>query len=400
METPLCGGGFAKLKDMTPAASDSGSPKLGLVLSGGGARGAYQAGVLLGIAEIAASKGIRRPFKVVTGVSAGAVNAAYLGACADDFAESAQQLVKSWSELTAERVFKIDALSAGRTGFKFAIDAAVGAFYSKKMARSLLDTTPLHNHLKKIIPFDRIQDNLDAGMLDSLALTAMNYTNSHSMTFVQSRGPAPMWDRSRRHSVMAKIGVEHVMGSGAIPLFFSPVRIGDDHYGDGCLRNTAPLSPAIHLGADRVLVIGVRRPDHLAVQPQGGIEPSLARVLGVVLNALLMDAVEFDMERLGRINQTVDLIPQATRSSMQLRKIDYLWIRPSQDIGAIAGSLYDRLPRIIRYLVSGLGSAKEASELTSYLLFEPEFCGELSRLGREDALSQRESIEKFLSGSC
>lgn len=351
----------------------------------------------MGIAEIAAANGLSHPFKIVTGVSAGAVNAASLVSSQADFADVALKLTSDWATITAEEVFKTDALSAGRLGFKFALDAAIGAFYPKKLARSLLDTSPLRKYLEKNIPFSEIPNTLKSGKIESLALTAMNYTNSHSMTFVESHHPSPMWDRSRRRSVQSTIGVEHVMGSGAIPLFFPPVAIGDDHFGDGCLRNTAPLSPAIHLGADRLLVIGVRRPDHLAPPVVGHVEPSLARVTGVILNALLMDAIEFDMERLARINTTVDLIPQATRTSMQLRKIEYLWIRPSQDIGKIAGSLFHKLPSVIRYLVAGLGSQKEASELTSYLLFDPEFCGELSKLGREDAYHNREAIEKFLT---
>lgn len=384
-------------RSSSSALKSSEGPRLGVVLSGGGARGAYQSGVLLGVAEIAADKGLSHPIKIVTGVSAGAVNAASLVSSQADFADVALKLTRDWASITAEEVFKTDALSAGRLGLKFALDAAIGAFSSKKLARSLLDTSPLGKYLQKNIPFDHIANTLKSGKIESLALTAMNYTNSHSMTFVQSHDPAPMWDRSRRRSVQASIGVEHVMGSGAIPLFFPPIPIGDDHFGDGCLRNTAPLSPAIHLGADRILVISVRRPDHLAPPVQAHVEPSLARVAGVVLNALLMDAVEFDMERLARINQTVDLIPQATRSSMQLRKLDYLWIRPSQDIGRIAVDLFHKLPGVIRYLVGGLGSQKEASELTSYLLFEPEFCGELARLGREDALQNRDAIEKFLT---
>ncbi len=374
-------------------------PRLGLVLSGGGARGAYQSGVLLGIAEIASAMGLSHPFKIVTGVSAGAVNAASLVSSQADFGDVATKLTKDWSTITPDQVFKTDAMSVGRLGFKFMFDTAMGALHKKKLARSLLDTSPLRKYLEKNIPFSEIANTLKSGKIESLALTAMNYTNSNSMTFVQSHNPSAMWDRSRRKSVQSTIGVEHVMGSGAIPLFFPPVGIGDDHYGDGCLRNTAPLSPAIHLGADRLMVIGVRRPDHLAPAVQAHIEPSLARVLGVILNALLMDAIEFDMERLARINSTVDLIPTETRNKMQLRKIEYLWIRPSQDIGKIAAGLYHKLPNMIRYLVSGLGSQKEASELTSYLLFDPEFCGELVRLGREDALSNREAIEKFFTFS-
>lgn len=399
-------------------------PTIGLVLSGGGARGAYQAGVLSAVAEIAANMGSEGAFKVITGASAGAVNATHLAASPAPLADASARLCELWGSITAQDVFKTDALTAGRLGFKFAIDAAVGALYRKKLARSLLDTSPLRAFLAGHIDFSQIARNLQAGKLDALALTAIHYANSHSITFVQSREKIALWERSRRRAVLSEIGVEHVMASGAIPIFFPPVRVGESFYGDGCLRNTAPMSPAIHLGADRIIVASVRRPDAAALPNAEGsgasgngaseaslvtgakasqadssdvdVGPSIARILGVVLNALLMDAVEFDMERLGRINQTIDAMPEEVREQMKLRKVDFLWIRPSKDIGAIAGGLYDRLPGVIRYLVSGLGSAKEASDLTSYLLFDPEFCGELIRLGREDAFANRKSIEAFI----
>lgn len=373
------------------------STKLGLVLSGGGARGAYQAGVLHGIAEVAAEIGIERPFSVVAGVSAGAVNAGYVAAAADDFQAATQQLTKNWQEIEADRVFKTDALTASRLGVKFALDAAIGALYQKKLARSLLDTSPLWGYLTEKIDFGKISRHLQDGHLDAVALTAMNYTTSHSITFVESARPFPAWDRSRRRSEPAKLGVEHIMASSAIPLFFPPVMVGDEHFGDGSLRNTAPLSPAIHLGSDRIIVISVRRPDPPGLIKVASIEPSLARVLGVILNALLMDAIEFDMERLSRINQTVDVLPSETRQGLGLRKVEYLWIRPSADIGAIATGHYEHLPRVLRYLVSGLGSAREASELTSYLLFNSQFCSELIRIGHADALAQREQLIRFLT---
>ncbi len=384
---------------MTTQSPSSGRPpsKLGLVLSGGGARGAYQAGVLRGIAEIAGELGIDRPFRVVAGVSAGAVNAGYIAAAADNFQAATDQLTKNWQEIEADRVFKTDALTAGRLGVKFALDAAIGALYQKKLARSLLDTSPLWDYLTEKIDFGKISRHLHDGHLDAVALTAMNYTSSHSITFVESAHPFTAWDRSRRRSESTKLGVEHIMASSAIPLFFPPVRVGEDHFGDGSLRNTAPLSPAIHLGAERLVVISVRRPDPIAPISTVGIEPSLARVLGVILNALLMDAIEFDMERLSRINQTVDVLPAETKQRLALRKVDYLWIRPSVDIGAIATGHYEHLPRVIRYLVSGLGSAREASELTSYLLFNSQFCSELVRIGRDDALAQREHLVRFLT---
>jgi NTE family protein len=351
-----------------------------------------------GIAEICREAGIAQPFPIITGVSAGAINAAYLAARCDDFTEAAENMVKMWSTITADRVFKTDALTAGRSGLKFLTDATLGAFYRKKFARSLLDTSPLKKFLDRNIPFERIDKNLQDGHLSALAVTAMNYSNSTSINFVQTAGDAPMWERSRRKSEKAWIGTSHVMASAALPLFFPPVAVGDDHFGDGCLRNTAPLSPAIHLGAERLLVVSVRRPDGLTPPPTTSVEPTVARVLGVILNALLLDAIDVDMERMARVNQTLSLVPEETRSSLELKRVDYLWLRPSQDIGHLAGDLFERLPRVIKYLIGGLGSSREASEMTSYLLFDPDFCGLLVKTGYEDTLHGRESILKFLQG--
>ncbi len=374
-------------------------PRVGLVLSGGGARGAYQAGVIKGIADICRDAGIAQPFPIITGVSAGAINAAYLAAGADNFSLAADNMVALWKSLTADKVFKTDALSAGRSGLKFLTDATLGAFYRKKFARSLLDTSPLRKLLDETIPFKRIDENLQAGHLTALGITAMNYSNSTSVNFVQSAQEFPMWERSRRKSEKAWISAEHVMASSALPLFFPPVAIADEHYGDGCLRNTAPLSPAIHLGAERLLVVSVRRPDGLTPPPTTSMEPTVARVLGVILNALLLDAVDVDMERMARINQTLSLIPDGARNSAGLKKVDYMWLRPSKDIGNLAGDLFDRLPRVIKYLVGGLGSSKEASEMTSYLLFDPDFCGLLVQTGYDDTMSGRTEILRFLQGA-
>jgi len=374
-------------------------PRVGLVLSGGGARGAYQAGVLKGIAEICRDAGIKQPFPIITGVSAGAINASYLAARCDNFSEAAEDMVRMWCSITADRVFRTDALTAGRSGLKFLTDATLGALYRKKFARSLLDTSPLAEFIDANVPFDRIDRNLQEGHLSALAVTAMNYSNSNSINFVQTATDIPMWERSRRKSEKAWIATPHVMASAAIPLFFPPVAVGEDHYGDGCLRNTAPLSPAIHLGADRLLVVSVRRPDGLTPPPTTIVDPTLARVLGVILNALLLDAVDVDMERMARVNQTISLVPEQTRSNLELRKVDYLWLRPSQDIGQLAGDLFDHLPKVIKYLVRGLGSSKEAAEMTSYLLFDPDFCGRLVNTGYEDVMNGREAILAFLQGA-
>ena len=371
--------------------------KFGLVLSGGGARGAYQAGVLKALIEISSSIGIRQPFPVISGVSAGAINAAHLAAHAQNLELGAEKLAKLWTNLTAERVFRTDAISAGKSGFRFLADATLGAFYKKKLARSFLDTAPLQRLLNEEIPFDQIAQNINNSNLRALAVTAMNYSNTNSVSFVQGHPDCPMWIRERRASERTTVTSDHVMGSSAIPLFFPPIKVGNDHFGDGCLRNAAPLSPAIHLGADRLIVISVRRPDSAVGAQTTHIDPSLARILGVILNALLLDATDIDMERMSRINNTIENVPENQRRALELRKVNFLWIRPSQDIGHLAADLFNRLPSVIRYLVGNLGSSREASELTSYLLFDPDFCGELVRLGYQDGLNQQAEVVRFLT---
>lgn len=377
--------------------SNSKKRKIGLVLSGGGARGAYQAGVLQAIAEIRDKFPECRQIRVITGVSAGAINAAFMAANCDAELEAVTKMTGMWRRITSDQVFRTDAFSLGRIGLKWLTDTTFGSLKKRKQARSLLDTAPLRELIEKYIPFDRIPEHLAAGRLDAFAITALNYSTSHSISFVQTHDPFQAWDRARRRSEAATIGASHVMASSALPLFFPPVQVDDGFFGDGSLRNTAPLSPAIHLGAGKVIVISVRRPDEKAKYVSAGAEPSIARVLGVMLNALLMDATEYDMERLTRINSTLDYVPAHIRNEVQLRKIDSLWLRPSEDIGFLASGQFDKLPPLVGYLLAGLGNSKESSELTSYLLFDPEYCGKLVDLGYKDGWSQVEQIRSFLS---
>lgn len=379
-------------------SSSFNNQRVGLVLSGGGARGAYQAGVMKAIGEISANLGLTHPLPIVSGVSAGAVNAAFLASRCEDFAQACSEMADLWTSISANQIFRTDVVSAGRSGLRLLSDVTMGALYRKKLARALLDTSPLRDFLIRNINFSQISENIRKKNIDSLAITAMNYSSATSITFVHSSDKISMWQRSRRASAATDVNESHVMASAAIPLFFPPVKIDNDHFGDGCLRNAAPLSPAIHLGADRLLVISVRRPDSVApaMLENSTMEPSLARILGVILNALLLDAIDFDMERMSRVNSTIDLVPADQHGDLSLRKVDYLWIRPSKDIGHLAGDLFDKLPNVIRYLVGGLGSSREASELTSYLLFDSEFCGRLVELGYSDGLANRDQITNFL----
>lgn len=375
------------------------SKKVGLVLSGGGARGAYQSGVMKAITEIAHTGAPSLPISIITGISAGAINAAYMSATWDDPVKSCQQLTEVWGKLTTDKIFRTDALSLGHIGARWLADTALGNFKKRKKAHSLLDTQPLRELLNEKIPVHQIQKQIDRGHLEATSITAMDYDNANSITFVQGREGIKLWDRNRRASVRENISVEHVMASAAIPLFFPPVKVNNTFYGDGCLRNTAPLSPAIHLGADKLIVVSVRRPDHLAPKaaPALSVQPSIARVLGVMMNAVLLDAIEVDMERMTRVNNTLKSVPANVLKDLSLRPIEYLWIRPSQDIAALADGKYDKLPNIMRYLIGGLGGSGESSELTSYLLFDPEYCGRLIELGYNDAMNSRDEIKSFLA---
>lgn len=376
------------------------SKKTGLVLSGGGARGAYQAGAVKAIIELAQRAGVRRPLPILSGVSAGAINAALLASLADDPPAACARMCALWSSLSAERVFRTDVLSTGASGLRFVTDATFGALYTRKLSRSLLDTTPLSRLLAEAIPLTRIDELIQKGHLDALVVTAMNYVSATSVAYVQGREGLPSsWHRARHRSERTTITVDHIKGSAAIPIFFQPVRIGDDHLGDGCLRNPAPLSPAIRLGAERLFVVSVQHPEGRFAQAPPRVEPSVARIFGIILNGILLDSLEADMERLNAINQELDLIPNSLKSELKLRKIENLWIRPSKDLSLIAGAFFHRMPRVIRYLLSGLGTPVEAAELASYLLFDPEYCGTLLRLGYDDAMAHKEGIMRFLTES-
>lgn len=371
------------------------SHKVALVLSGGGARGAYQAGVLKGLSEILPDKK-NSPFKIISGVSTGAINGAKLACDIDSFANAVEKLNFLWSQISTDQVFKSELLSVNRL--------SLGSFFapSTKKFDSLLDTSPLSDFLNKHCEFSKIKKNLASGSLESLIITANNYNSGAAVSFVQTATNKIAWHESRRLAVLAEINSQHVMASAAIPMLFSPIKIGSQYYGDGCVRNSTPCSPSLRMGADKLFVIGVRTQMSTEITNRSNSDfesnphpPSMIRILNTLLNAVLLDSVEQDVRRIQRINELLKNINTTDENKKNFQIIPSFCISPSENIGEIARSQAHHLPRLIRMSISAFGSLDEASEILSYLLFEPHFCRKLLEMGYHDALNSKKQIEEF-----
>lgn len=372
--------------------------KFGLVLSGGGARGAYQAGVTRALYEISRDLKYTDIFRVITGVSAGSINVAFLASQADDLEGATARLCEVWRTLQAEDIFRTDYGTVTRNALKLVRGVSLGGLSEKlrPVAVGLLHTDPLRDLLARSIGFTRIRENLANNIIEAVAVTATDYSTSVGVSFVQGGSHLKPWRSANRISSFGELTIDHIMASSAIPLFFPPAQVQGRFYGDGCLRNTAPLSPAVHLGAEKLFVIGVRRTRDIDLATAPVLMPSLGRVLSVLINAIFMDAVEVDIERLRIINQTVAQLKQAGVPT-PFRPIEALYIHPSEGLSDIAQAREDDLPKVIRFLMAGLGTPEEAAEILSYLLFEPGYCGALVDLGYRDTQARKSEIEAFLT---
>jgi NTE family protein len=393
-------------------------PSIGLVLTGGGARAAYQVGVLEGIVEIRRQAGLAsscNPFSIITGTSAGAINAAALACGADDFGSIVESMTKVWREFKVEQVYRIDSISMLDAAQRWRFLVGVCRFVISCLRvhpRSFLDNSPLAELIKRLVPFHRLPRLLHQGHLQALAVTASSYGTGENVTFFQCDHRVSPWVRNLRAAVPTQIDLEHVMASSAIPFIFPannlPSANRGDYFGDGSMRQTAPLAPAIHLGARRVLAIGAGRkiePRNLGNPGPPVIPgyPSLAQVAGHALSSIFLDTLLVDVERVRRINRTLQLISPEHRAESQLHHIDLLVMLPSQSIDEIAARHVHHLPGAIRRTLLGGRTTnapnEKAASFASYLLFERAFTSELMELGRSDALARREELSEFLANA-
>lgn len=375
-------------------------PITGLVLTGGGARAAYQVGALRALGELYPG---RSPFQVVAGTSAGAINSSAVAIHADDFQQGMSLLTSTWKSLTPDQVYRTDIRSVASIGASWVRQLSSGGWLGSAKVNALLDTTPLRRLLRRTLAMPRIREHVLAGHLRGAAVTATGYQSGTALTFFEGAPEVEPWYRSTRVGVRSRLGVEHVLASSAIPIFFPPVTLRQGSFGDGCVRLSAPLSPAIHLGAERILAIGVRycrTPEEARAETQAGsLGPtSIAQIAGVLLNAIFLDSLDADVERLERINATLALLHDEQRERMvhRLRRIPVLVIRPSRDLGSLAVEQYHSLPLTLRHLLKGIGATGESGwDLVSYLAFEQAYIERLMDLGYEDTYARRADVAAF-----
>ncbi|MFZ2649904.1 MAG: patatin-like phospholipase family protein [Burkholderiaceae bacterium] len=383
----------------------------GLVLTGGGARAAYQVGVLKAIAQIRRECGAAaaaNPFPVITGTSAGAINAATLASRADDFDAGVRTLCEVWEGIHAEQVYRSDSIGVIRTGARWLTMFSLGwaiARWRRARPRSLLDNEPLETLLRRLVQTERIREVMRSGHLQALAVTASSYGSGLHVTFYDAARDIVPWTRSQRIAVHGEISIQHLLASSAIPFIFPAVALDIDgsveYCGDGSMRQSAPISPAVHLGAQRILVVGAGRMHEPPGQRAGSSEyPNLAQIAGHALSNIFLDALAVDVERLQRINSTLKLLPPAALAQTALRPIEVLVIAPSQRLDDLAAKHLSSLPVPIRAMlrsvgVSGRGEAARGSALASYLLFESPYTRELLNLGVSDTLARRGEVVQF-----
>ena len=370
--------------------------RAGLVLTGGGARAAYQVGVLKAVRDILGNP-VKNPFSILCGTSAGAINAATLAVYADDFNAAVAQLLAVWEHMRCHHIYRTDAWNIVKSGARW---LAALMLISRRNPVSFLDNAPLREMLERNLDCQRIQKNIDAGALYALCVTASGYTSGQSVSFFQGGSGIEPWQRNQRVGAAVTIKVDYLLASAALPFLFPAVKVHREYFGDGTMRQIAPVSPALHLGADRVLIIGTGRQNVDDTRARSNTYPSLAQVAGHALNSIFLDSLMVDIERLERINRTVRLIPpdKLREAQLALRPVKVLFITPSQPIERIAARFLHELPSTVRFVLRPTGALnRSGSNLASYLLFEESFCRALIELAYKDTYAREEEVREFFS---
>ena len=365
----------------------------GLILPGGGARGAYQVGVLKAVRDIAGDTG--NPFPIICGTSAGAINAAFLASHAHEFGNGVDKLEQFWSTMQCSRVYRTDVWSVFKSAIQLALSVSLGMGLVRS-PKSLLDNEPLRGFLEETLQLEGLDSAIDSGSLRGLTITAAGYSCASAISFYQGQPGIDPWSRARRHGRRVKISVDHLLASAALPFLFPAVLIGSEYFGDGGIRMLAPLSPAIHLGADRLLVITTReeKPDPSPESPMP--YPTPGEIGGYLLDTIFMDTLNSDLNRMNRINRVLALLPEDSQATNRLKQMDSLVIRPSRDLRQVTQEHASAIPWAVRMLLRALGGWGKDWRMASFLLFEASYCKELISLGYQDGLNARQELLDFL----
>ena len=377
--------------------TDRDASPIALVLTGGGARAAYQVGVLQAICEVLPNPRVN-PFPIICGTSAGAINAVSLACHAENFQSAVDAVSSVWRNFRAHHVYRADAIGIAGSGMRWLSTLALG-WLTHRAPRSLLDNAPLGELLTRHLDFGGIDRAIGSGALRAVSVTASGYASGESVSFFQATASVDPWRRAQRIGCRTRLGVEHLLASSAIPFVFPAQRIHREYFGDGSMRQLAPISPAVHLGAKRVLVIGSGRLIEPTDQRQKQfLYPSLAQVAGHAMSSIFLDSLSADIEQLERINHLLASVAPEAQAGGVFRPIRTLVIAPSERIDELATRYAGALPRPVRLLLGGIGGTRRrGGALVSYLLFEPPYTRALMRLGYEDAMARRDEVLAFFS---
>ena len=389
---------MATASNVAPFPSGRLKSRAGLVLTGGGARAAYQVGVVKAVRDLLGNP-VKNPFPIVCGTSAGAINAATLAVFADNFSRGVANLLEVWEHMRCDQIYRTDAWHVLRAGARW-LSAVM--LISRRNPISLLDNAPLRDMLERNLDFARIQNHIDSGALYAVCVTASGYTSGQSVSFFQGGSGLEGWERNQRIGAAVPLKLDLLLASAALPFIFPAVKVHREYFGDGSMRQIAPVSPALHLGADRVLIVGTGRQTLDTGRARSNVYPSLAQIAGHALNSIFLDSLMVDIERLERINRTVKLIPpdKMTDSALQLRPVKVLFITPSQPLERIAARFIHELPGTIRFILRPTGALnRSGSNLASYLLFEESFCRALIDLGYQDTMARETEVREFFGPS-